>query len=716
MFALTSTSALAQVEDIVVTARKQEETLQRVPLSVTAFDETLIQRYDISDLADVAARTPNFSFSNNLGLFGGVPVIRGVGAPRTAGNSSVGVFIDGVDTGNTAGINLQSFDVARIEVVRGPQSTQFGRGVMAGAINYVSRRPNLEGMEAEFSGELAEYDQYRVEARVSGPVSDRFAVSFAGQYRTFGGFYENSVSGKAVGDNNSYALVGGARLKLGDDNQGEAYLRVAYSQEHIGQPAWHQVGTNTQTGALPSQRWFVGRLTSDPDLIAHNGDDYRQIDLEFFRTALHVDYDFGGVSLTSITAYNRADQYQDTDADFTANPDLIAGPSLLGNFRSTLDVEIEDISQELRLQSSSDGPFKWQLGGYFRKEDYKTLDFSPTAAQGCSCVLAPTPNRLTRETKTLGVFGSVGYEITDSLTISQELRYSEDKVRETSQPRAAAVAGEFEQSFSNWLPRTILEWQVDRDRMLYVSAAKGNKPGGFNNSAGAGFSPVPDELKAYGEESMWVYEAGFKTAWLDRRLTLNGAVFYIDWQDIQVNSQVIVGGFPVGITVNAGKANGLGFEGELRFEPNEYFDLYGGIGYAPIRIIDYVDSRARNAGITTDGSDQVAGTPDWTGNIGAIGYLPLGEGRAFLQGDLKYRSTTYATEANLAETGAKTTVDAQLGYSNDRIRASLYVNNLFDDDTVDSARAYVNPTNYARSFIVQVAAPRQVGVRFSIKY
>nr|WP_246350661.1 TonB-dependent receptor [Sphingobium boeckii] len=717
LISLSSGTAFAQIDEIVVTARKQEETLQEVPLSVAAYDQELIERYDISDLSDIAKRTPNFTFSNNLGLFGGVPVVRGIGAPRTGGSASVGVFIDGIDTGNSSGINLQSFDVERIEVVRGPQSTLFGRGVLAGAINYVSRRPNLEKLEAEFSGEVAEHNLYRLEGRISGPVADGVAVSLAGQRRSFDGFYNNSFSGQDVGDSDSYSLIGGLRAKLGSENQGEVYLRLAYSKENIGQPAWHQVATNTQTGTLPNQRWYVGKLRGDSDLIAHNGDNYGQIDLEFYRAGLHFDYDFGGVTLASITSYNRAYQTQDTDIDFTRQPDIIAGTTLLGNFRSTLDVEIEDYSQELRLQSDNDGPLKWLVGGYYRKEDYRSLDFSPTAAQGSSSILAPTPNILTREIKTFGAFGSLSYEITDGLTLSQELRYSEDRISETSKPRAALVAGAFENKFTNVLPRTILEYQFSRDKMIYASVAKGNKPGGFNNSAGTGFSPVPDNLKAYNEEEMWVYEAGFKTSWLDRRLTLNASVFYIDWSDIQVNSQVIVGGFPVGITLNGGKARGTGFEAELRFQPDDHWDVYGGIGYSPIRILDYVDTRATNAGIKTDGKDQIAGTPDWTGNFGTIYSLPINDtATAFLQGDLNYRSTTYATEAGLAETGSKTTVDVQAGFKNGTVRAALYVNNLFDNRAIDSTRAYVNPSNYARTFIVQLPNPRQIGIRFSVKY
>jgi iron complex outermembrane receptor protein len=303
------------------------------------------------------------------------------------------------------------------------------------------------------------------------------------------------------------------------------------------------------------------------------------------------------------------------------------------------------------------------------------------------------------------------------VTLSQELRYSEDRISETSQPRAATAATGFGATFKRWLPRTILQLQLDRDVMAYGSVARGNKPGGFNNAAGSGFAPVPDNLKSYGEEQMWVYEIGFKSAWFDRRLTLNGAVFLIDWSNIQVNSQVVVNGLPVGYTTNAGAARGAGFESELRFQPDKHWDIYGSVGYAPIRIENYVDSRIRNAGIVTDGSDQIAGTPDWTGSFGTLYTLALTDKlNGFLQGDLTYRSTTYATEANLEETGAKTVVDLQAGVTTGKIRATVYVNNVFDNKVIDSARAFVNPTTFARAFIVQLPNPRQFGVRFIVKY
>lgn len=717
-FAQAETEA-ASSNEIIVTARRQEESLQDVPLSVSAFGKDAIERFDLSDIDDIARRTPNFSYSANLSLGTGVPVIRGVGAPRTGGVQSVGIFNDGIDTGNSSGLVLQTFDVERIEVVRGPQSTQFGRAVLAGAINYVSRRPNLERLEAELQGEVAEYGMYRLEGRVSGPVADGFAVSLAAQRRAFDGFYQNNVSGKDTGGMESTILVGGVRAKFGGDKQGEIYLRASYNKENYGAPAWHQRPSNTQTGAAANQRWFIGRLTGDPALISHNADNYLGLDIDYVRTGLLIDYDFGGVVLSSISSYNRGTQILDSDTDFTSQPDLAVGANFFGNFRAYLRTELEDYSQEIRLRSNTESKLFWLLGAYYRKETFRQGDFGPTAATGSTNNLNTIPNKLDRDTETLGLFGYVGVELFPGFKITQELRYSEDRIDEASTPRATGVRGTFGAKFTNVLPRTIIEYAASPDHLLYASVAKGNKPGGFNNSAGAGFSPVPDNLKFFDEEEMWSYEAGFKTSWLDNKLILNASAFYLDWSNIQVNSQVLVGTppLPIGLTVAGGKADGFGFEAEFQFRPSRNFEVYGGIGYSPVRIINFTDTRVTAAGLRPPPRAQVAGSPDWTGNLGAVVTVPLSDkANGFLQADLTHRSNTFATEANLAETGAQTLVSMQAGLSSGPFRVTAYVNNLFDNRAIDSARAFVNPTTFARSFIVQLPAPRQFGVRFAIRY
>ena len=716
--ALAQASAEAAASsEIIVTARRQEESLQDVPLSVSAFGKEAIERFDLSDIADIARRTPNFSYSANLSLGTGVPVIRGVGAPRTGAVQSVGIFNDGIDTGNSAGLVLQTFDVERIEVVRGPQSTQFGRAVLAGAINYVSRRPNLERLEAEALGEIAEYGMYRLEGRVSGPVTDGFAVSLAAQRRGFDGFYKNNLTGQDTGGMESTILVGGARAKFGSDKQGEVYLRASYNKENYGAPAWHQINTNTQTGAAANQRWFIGKLEGNPAAVSHNADNYRGLDIEYVRTGLMFDYDFGGVVLSTLTSYNKGTQLLDSDTDFTSQPDLAVGASFFGNFRAYLLTDLEDFSQEVRLRSNTDSKLFWLLGAYYRKETFRQQDLGPTAATGSTNNLSTVPNRLDRDTETLGLFGYVGLELFPGFKITQELRYSEDRINEASTPRATGITGGFGAKFTNVLPRTIVEYAASKDHLLYASVAKGNKPGGFNNSAGAGFSPVPDNLKFFDEEEMWSYEAGFKTSWLDNRLTFNAAAFYLDWSNIQVNSQVLVNGLPVGLTLAGGKADGFGFEADFQFRPTRNIEFYGGIGYSPVRIIDFVDTRVRAAGLTPPPRAQVAGSPDWTGNIGTVLTVPLSDSaNGFLQADLTHRSTTYATEANLAETGSQTLVSMQAGLVSGPFRVTAYVNNLLNNKALDSARAFVNPTTFARTFIAQLPAPRQLGLRIAVRY
>ncbi len=712
--------ALAQATDdsmasseIIVTARRRAESLQDVPLSVAAYDKSVIERFDLSDLGDISRRTPNFSYQSNSTLGAGQPVIRGVGAPRAAAVQSVGIFIDGIDTGNSAGLNLQTFDVERIEVVRGPQSTQFGRGVLAGAINYVSRRPNLEKLEADVQGEIADYGQYRVEGRVSGPISDGFAVSLAAQRRSFDGFYKNNLTGADTGGSDSTIIVGGLRGKFGSDKQGEVYLRASYNKENYGAPAWHQVASNTQTGAAASQVWYIGKLTGNPARVSHNADNYRGLDIEYFRTGLHFDYDFGGVVLSTISSYNKGTQILDSDFDFTSQPT---------NFRIFTDTRLEDYSQEVRLRSDGDSSLFWLVGAYFRKETFRQQDFSPTST-AASNILNTVGNRLDRDTRTLAAFGYVGIELLPGLKITQEVRYSQDKIDEASTPRATRVTGRFGAKFTNFLPRTIIEYAATPHHLFYASVAKGNKPGGFNNSAGAGFAPVPDNLKFFDEENVWSYEVGTKNSWLDGRLIVNAAAFYLNWKNIQVNSQIVVtdpvtnAPRTVGLTVNGGRADGFGFEADFQFHPAKNFEIYGGVGYAPVRIYNYRDTRVINAGITPLGKAQIAGTPDWTGNIGSVLTVPLSDKmNGFIEADLTYRSTTYATEANLAETGSQTLVSMQAGITSGPFRVTGYVNNLFNNKAIDAARAFVDPTTFRRTFVVQLPAPRQVGLRVALRY
>lgn len=695
---------------IIVTASGREQALQDTPISITAFDGDQIDRYAIENFDDLAKRTPGLNFSSVSTLTDTNPSIRGVGTARAAGAPSVGVFIDGIDIGNGTFGNVPTFDLQRIEVVRGPQSALFGRGVLAGAVNYITLRPSFDRAGGMVQASIAQGGEYVVQGRMEAPISDTFAVSVAGRYTDFNGFFENTVSGRTIGGREAFLINGAARLQFGSEGQGEAYLRVSYSDEVQEQADWHQVPANST-----APTWFIGKVEFDPSLIANNGDDYAGIDRQFFRTSLHVDYEFEFATLTSRSSIGSYDFLLDQDFDFTAQPDLPLGASLFGNFRFLDEQDISDFSQEIRLTSDTGSGIEWILGGYYRTEETRERNFSFTTN---STTPDPVnPNLLDRDLETLALFGSLKAELSESFAITGEIRWAQDKVRERSQPRTAATAQEFSTKFDNILPRIIAELRPADDLLFYASAAKGNKPGGFNNSPGAGFAPVPDELRAFDEEIAWNYEIGAKTQLLDRRLTLNAAVFYIDWTDIQVNSQVLVSGRPVGFTDNASSADSLGFELEFTATPSDALTLYGGLSYSPIRIKDYVDSRVSRAGITTDGNDQLGNTPDWTANAGFEYRRPVSDDwEVFWQTDASYNSTLYASVANLAETGSKTIVDMYVGLGSEKVEFTIFANNLFDNKTPSNVAPFVNPTTFARTFIVQAPRPQQFGARVKFTF
>ncbi|WP_394729257.1 TonB-dependent receptor [Altererythrobacter sp. GH1-8] len=720
---MSGTPALAQDEaedneesytgnQIIVTASGREQTLQDTPISISAFSEEQIDRYAIENFEDLAKRTPGLNWSSVSTLTDTNPSIRGVGTARAAGIPSVGVFIDGIDIGNGTFGNVPTFDLQRVEVVRGPQSALFGRGVLAGAVNYITRRPSFTEASGMVQASIAEGGEYVFQGRVETPISDVFAVSVAGRYTDLDGFFENTASGKTIGGRESYLIDGSARLQFGGEGQGEAYLRLSYTDEVQEQADWHQVPSNST-----SPRWFIGEVEFDPSLVANNGDDYAGIDRQFFRASLHLDYEFGFATLTSRTSLADYDFLIDQDFDFTAQPDLPLGASLFGNFRFLDTQDISDFSQEVRLTGDTGSGFKWILGGYYRTEDTDEENFSFTGASGSATPDPVNPNLLGRDLETIAIFGSLTAELSDAFAITGELRWAQDSVTEVSQPRTAATAQEFSAKFDNILPRVIAELRPSDDVLVYASAAKGNKPGGFNNSPGAGFAPVPLELRAFDEEIAWNYELGAKLQLLDNRVTLNGAVFYIDWTDIQVNSQIVIDGRSVGYTANANSADSLGFEVEFSAEPSDSLTVYGGLSYSPIRIKDYVDRRVATAGITTDGSDQLGNTPDWTGNIGVEFRQPISDDWDFFwQTDASYNSTMYASVANLAETGDKTIVDMYVGFGSEAIEFTIFANNLFDNKTPSNVAPFVNPTTFARTFIVQAPRPQQFGARVKFSF
>jgi iron complex outermembrane receptor protein len=698
------------LDEVVVTARKQVENLQEVPLSVIAVSAEQVERRGVSDLADLQKLTPGFTWSEGLAQLDARPAIRGQSNIRAASQPTVGIFIDGNSVPWRSGLNLQTVDVERIEVVKGPQSALFGRGVLSGAVNYVTQRPS-----DEFGGYVealvASDGRTDLRGRLDYPVNDTLAAAFTARWSEFDGFYRNNLTGRdGVGAEETKS--GSAALLFEPSEKFSAYLRASYSWEAQAQSAWHVVAANTQTGPMATQVWYRGEVQANPALISHNCDACAGTDRNTTWVTLNLDWQIGGGTLTSMTAYNKTLVYFDGDIDFSglSEANLPVGP-FRNALRQTIDRDIDSIGQEIRYASDQDRAVRWLVGAYYYDEKIDEFGQSITGTVLTPAQVPRTP--LGNDVTSTSVFGSLALDLTPRLTATAELRWNEDDA--TTNFIFSGLPRQLSNTWEAWLPRISLDFKWNENVMLYASAAQGTKPGGFNTTLGAGAVQLPAELLPFDEEEAWSYELGVKSTLLDRRLILNAALFRTDWKGIQVDSQFIppppaVG--TVGYTSNAGKGEIEGFELEARWQATERLSLSAGYAYTPARIFDYQDSRATAAGISTLGEKQLPYSSDSTATASILYDTPLtNDWRGYAQLDGVYRSTQYSSVANLAETGDRTVVDLRLGLVTDSWEIAGFVTNLFDDDTALNVSPFVNVQTFARNFIVAVPDPRQYGIR-----
>jgi iron complex outermembrane receptor protein len=705
------------LDDIVVTARRREESLQDIPLSITALDLDVIQEQNISNLRDVANLTAGFTFDEGLGYVDSRPSIRGQSNIRAASQPTMAVFVDGIDLPFRSGLNGESLDIERIEVVKGPQSAFFGRGVLSGAVNYVTRRPSTEETEGYIGVEAASDELYEVQGRFNLPVTDNFALAVSGRYSDFNGFYVNNLTGAdTVGGQDTKTVVGSALWQVTDDFS--AYLRVSYSDEQRNQMPRHIVPSNVQTGAAPNQVWLIGEARADENKITHNCDTCVGLDRQFTWTTLNLDWDIGIGTLSSLTGFSNTELLNDQDSDFEGiSPDAPAGPPFFNNLRQIIARDIDVLSQEIRFTSPDDRPFQWLIGGYYYKQENDEVGESRVGIVPNEISLGPTAQ--SDEIETTAVFGQISYDFTEQLSASVEVRWNRDEL--SSFGTRDGEPFPLNETFDNVLPRFSVQYDANDNVMFYGTIAKGSKPGGFNTALGAGVGTLPLELIPFDEEEAWSYEAGIKSTLADGRLIINAAVFYIDWTDVQIDDQFTnTDNDPpttIGFTSNAGEAEVEGFEIFLQAAATDNLDLSLGYSYNPARVINATDRRAAAAGIDTSGSRQLPFSSDWSltgsarvhGNVGP-------EWSWYSQLNGRFEATQFASIANLAETGDRAFFDLLLGIENDNWSIQGYVNNLFDSRDAVSITPFVSAVNFARQFVVTVPDPRQVGVRAQFNF
>ncbi len=715
------------LEEVIVTARKREENLQEVPLSVTAFNATTLQDYRMFSPEDIAAFTPGFSFVNSFGRDSDRPVVRGMS--NILGSPNASFFIDGVFVpGTIASTELQMLE--RVEVIKGPQAALYGRATFSGAINYVTRRPTNE-MEGQVTITVAEHDTTNTNAYVSGPIVEDSLYFYVGAgFNEYGGEYNNTISGDEVGGEETTTFTG--KLLWTPTDSFEASLKLTSQKDdddHIA--LWLQgADYNNCFEANPSRPaargYYCGtvktndEVTLRTDFLPNPG-----IERDVMRTSLNMDWELGnGWTISSITGYQETETDRQIDVSYggyDAFSFFNAFYSPTGQFWRVQEEEEETFSQELRLSSSVDQRLRWSVGAYWYDSEFEqTVDDRINPLTSFESALDPSvsrqePNSFPEKTtvENFAIFGSVEFDFTDALTGTVEVRQATDDIESVFYPYLPGQETEtFSEEFYSFTPRFTLTYLASDSLTVYGNIAKGTKPGGFNDSGAPKI--------AYDEEEAWNYEVGVKTTILNGRGTWNSSVYMIDWTDQQLtfNAQRPDGTLTSFID-NVGETSVTGFETELSMMLTDNWDLTANYSYTNAEIDEYINTdQAILVGcnpraddyydcIQANGSvegNQTPRSPKHQASLRTMFRIPMGAGEWYVGGDIRYEGSKFAQVHNLAQTGSRTVVGAQAGYRTDRWEVTVWGKNLTDDDTAMDILRYID----TQAFVSQPGPPCSV--------
>ncbi len=596
--ALTSVPAFAQAQAqeavaseqrsdvVIVTARKREESLQEVPMTITAVGGEKLEAAGYTELNDVARISPNIFFE---AADRSKPLIfvRGVGTRGYDAGSdpSVGVFVDGVYLGRFGALDMDLLDIERVEMLKGPQGTLYGRNTIGGALSVITSDPaqSFEGKASVEAGMGADSDDVLWSARgsVSGPMTDNIRGSLSLSRRHRDGYQEIQGTSVRGGSEDSWAARGKALISLG-----EAEVRLAADYADMDGPPLilvpNRFGTSGPGALTPG--FVVPAEPTDPYSFAMD-EQSQGIQKQVYGASAQVDWNFLGLDFTSITAARGMKLDEHDDLDGTTLPFQVY----------FANEDSDQFSQELRAAYSSDN-LNWLFGLFYSKENVlrtETIDFGPASL--LSALVAPADLIWTfpfdLEATAVAAFGQVDWQVTDAFAVTVGGRYSEDKknvVFDTNTTVPGFVLSPFRQAVSkkwnSFDPSVSFRYQFNPDLMAYASWATGYKSGAFQFIA---TSPSIAQQVADPEDVESI-EVGLKSTWLDGNLQLNLAAFSMDYKDLQQLRVVPVSGVGLVVIDNAASSTISGAEIEGRWKLSDNWSTDFAYGYLDATFDEFV--------------------------------------------------------------------------------------------------------------------------------
>jgi len=702
--AWAQTGSELSVGEIVVTAERRAADLQSVPIAITAMTGDQLDRSGIQSTQDLQVRTPGLVFTTNASY--GQPYIRGIGSDflSAGADPSVAVNVDGVYQTRATAALQDLFDIDRVEVVKGPQGTLYGRNATGGAINIITRDP---GSSFEAAGDMlyGNYDKLRLRGVVNVPlVDDRLALRASGYFTRRDGYTDNLELGKKLDGEHVWAVRAKLKASLTPD------LTITLGGDLTREDSTRNLAPKLNPlYPAPSLDLLGAEIIDDPRTVRNN--DANALDVRRSAAQATIDWRLGVVNFKSITSYAHTSNSLALDLDATEV-----------NFaHDTLDEKSDAFSQELQFSSSNDTAFSWIVGAYYlheKAQQHFQVFLSPFAAT----IAYPVSNKV----DAYALFGQGKYKLTDRLGLIAGLRYSHERKRAgftnivtdpagiiTSVPGGGIFTTAFDSkaSWKAWTPKFGAEYQLADKVMLYASATRGFKSGGFNLlGSGERFAP----------EYVWSYEAGLKSTLLDKRLRLNLAAFHYDYSGLQVNRyNPTTGGATTTIT-NAASASIDGIDADIVAVLARGLELDGGVSILDAKYQNFLSANpdAANPFVDQDLSgNTMPRSPKFTFNLGLQYSLDLIErGTLTLRGETRRQSHIWFDQFNATgvEQGSYMLFNGSISWTSghDRWRVQLFGRNLTD-------KLYRQSTIRATSTTGTLdfwGAPRTYGVEIGFRY
>jgi len=668
-----------------VTARKWVEVPLNVPQSITVIPESLIRDAGLRSIREASIYVPNLNvveFSSRRLSF---PFVRGIGSGQ--GEPAVTTTIDGVPLFFGGGANFPLLNVERIEFLRGPQGTLYGRNALGGMIHVITRKPPA-APTFHLDGTLGNYNLREMRFLLGAPlVEDRLSASLAGLHHRRDGYTRNDYTGHFVDDRNTF--FGQAQFLWTPDERNEIRFCILGERSRDG---------GFVLSDLEGLRERPRRVFQDFEGVTER---------DVLLPAITWTHRGDAVDFISISSYEHQEVLGTSDFDFSA----------LDGVRRRSEQSLGAFLQEFRVSSAVDHPLelseearvKWLAGAvYFRADSDRSgaNEYRPGGVGIISPVAGTDTSRGDFKDRGLALFGQATVTLFEDLDVGAGLRFDYEK-KDASLSRSFVSGGipfsstsrDLDEDYSEILPRFDLAYRVSSEVTVYGLAARGFKAGGFNLDAPSGLIP-------YSPETSWTYEAGVKTSLLDSRLRFNAACFLIDWDDMQLSQfDAQVGGY----VTNAGKSTSRGLEFELAGRPLDDLDLFATFGYTDAEFDSYVDPY----GVDVSGNalpfapkTTFSAGAQWSGDLSA-------RVRFTVRAEYAAVGSFYYDPGN-RESEQYSLANFRVGLAGESWRLDVWLRNAFANDYVPVA---FQPSPADPSiFVGESGAPRTFGVTLSLTF